>query len=368
MTTLSHSHWSQRFVLFQILVLGPFRENPGRQVLAVVAIVLGVALGVAVHLINASALDEFEMAALHLAGKADLVVRGPRSGFDETLYPKLAQLPQVEAADPGLDLEVPLVGRPGSLRIIGFDPLQAVRVQPSLVPKDYGLLRDLFNANAVLLSAAAAEWLGVKPGDALYVRVGTRPLRLQVVGALPAGVYRQRLGVMDIASAQWRLAQLGRLNRIALRLKAGTNVQAFRRTLEQLLPPGVYAVSPESEGRHGAALTRAYRLNLDMLALIALFTGAFLIFSSQVLALLRRRPQFALLRAMGLTRVGLAGYVVAEGAMIGAFGAALGSLIVHQWGFLAAFFVSGVGRLVAAGIFARFVRKPELPPRDLNRN
>jgi len=63
---------------------------------------------------------------------------------------------------------------------------------------------------------------------------------------------------------------------------------------------------------------------MDMLALIALFTGAFLIFSSQVLALLRRRPQLALLRAMGLTRAEVAGYLVAEGAAVGIVGAAIG--------------------------------------------
>ena len=41
---------------------------------------------------------------------------------------------------------------------------------------------------------------------------------------------------------------------------------------------------------------------VDAKALVALFTGAFLVFSSQWLALLRRRTQFALLRAMGVTR------------------------------------------------------------------
>ncbi len=324
MSAIARARLAQRFILFQALVVGPLRENPGRTALAVVAIALGVALGIAVHLVNSSALNEFEVAARHLAGEADLVIRGPRDGFDQALYPKLARMPQVEAANPAVDLEVPLVDRPGSLRIIGFDPLQAARVQPSLVPQEYSMLNDLLDADAVLLSAAAAEWLDLTAGTELRVRVGTRPVRLKVIGALAAGVYRQRLGLMDIASAQWRLAQLGRVNRIALRLKPGTDVQAFRRELAALLPAGVHAVTPDSEGEHRAALTRAYRLNLDMLALIALFTGAFLVFSSQVLALLRRRSQFALLRAMGLTRVGLAGYLVAEGAAVGVIGAALG--------------------------------------------
>ncbi len=362
MTAIARPLLGQRFILFQTLVLGPLRENPGRTALAIVAIALGVALGVAVHLVNASALNEFEVAARHLAGEADLVIRGPRAGFDQALYPKLARLPQVEAANPAVDLEVPLVGRSGSLRIIGFDPLQAARVQPSLVPEDYGLLRDLLDADAVVLSAAAAEWLDLEAGAELHVRVGTRPVRLKVIGALPAGVYRQRLGVMDIASAQWRLAQLGRLNRVALRLKPGTDVQAFRRELDALLPAGVQAVTPEREGEQGAALTRAYRLNLDMLALIALFTGAFLVFSSQVLALLRRRSQFALLRAMGLTRVGLAGYLVAEGAAVGIIGAALGVVAGYALARSALFLV---GADLGAGYFRSIVADLAVEPRVL---
>jgi putative ABC transport system permease protein len=118
-----------RFLLLYALVLAPLRESPGRAALGVFAIALGVALGVAVHLVNSSALNEFELAARHLAGEADLVVRGPRSGFEEAWYPRLAQLPQVEAANPALDLEVPLAGRPDSLRILGFDPLRAAQVR-----------------------------------------------------------------------------------------------------------------------------------------------------------------------------------------------------------------------------------------------
>jgi putative ABC transport system permease protein len=340
--------FSGRFLLPYALVLGPLRENPGRAALAVIAIALGVALGVAVHLVNSSALNEFELAARHLAGEADLVVRGPRAGFDEAWYPRLARLPQVEAANPAVDLEVPLAGRPDSLRIVGFDPLRAAQVQPSLLPERSGMVLDLFDADAILLSPSAAEWLRLKPGDTLAIQVGTRAITLKVVGLLPQGAYRQRLGVMDVAAAQWRLAQLGRLNRLDLRLKPGTDRQAFRRELQALLPAGVQVMTPDAEGERGASLTRAYRLNLDMLALVALFTGAFLVFSSQVLVLLRRRSQFALLRTIGVTRGTLAAQLLAEGAVIGVIGAILGTLLGYA---LARYALLLVGADLGAGYF-----------------
>src|SRR5262245_61882448 len=231
---------------------------------------------------------------------------------------------QVEAANPAVEADVPLAGRKDSLRVLGFDPLRAAQVQPSLLPERRGMTLDLFAADAILLSPAAAQWLDLKVGDELKITVGTSSITLRVAGLLPEGAYRQRLGVMDVAAAQWKLARLGRLNRIDLRFKPGTDATAFRRELQAMLPAGVHAAPPEAEGERGARLTQAYRLNLDMLALVALFTGAFLVFSSQMLALLRRRTQLALLRTLGATRGAVSRHLLVEGVTLGAAGAAIG--------------------------------------------
>jgi putative ABC transport system permease protein len=316
------------------------------------AIALGVALGVAVHLINSSALNEFELAARHLAGEADLVVRGSRSGFEESVYPRIARLPQVEAANPAVELDVPLAGRQESLRIIGLDPMRAAQVQPGLLPPRTGMVADLFDADAIWLSPSAAQWLQLEPDDRLAVRVGTRTLPLRVGGLLTQGSYRQRIGLMDIAAAQWRFEYLGRINRVDIRLKPGTDVAAFQRGLARSLPAGTHVSSPASEGERGASLTRAYRLNLDMLALVALFTGAFLVFSSQVLALLRRRTHFGLLRALGVTRAGLAGWLIAEGAVIGVLGSFLGIALGYGMAYYA---LTHFGPDLGAGYFRSLV-------------
>ena len=362
MTAITRSLGGGRFLLTYALILGPFRENPGRTALALGAIALGVALGVAVHLINASAVNEFELAARHLAGEADLVVRGARAGFEESLYPRLARLPQVEAANPAVEAEVQLAGRQDTLKIVGFDPLRAAQVQPGLLPERSGMVTDLFDADAVLLSPVAAEWLGLKSGDELRIYVGTRTVALRISGLLPHGAYRQRLAVMDIAAAQWRLARLGRLNRIDLKLRPGVDVGSFRRKLQRMLPAGVHAITPETEAGRTASLSRAYRLNLDMLAMIALFTGAFLVFSSQVLALLRRRSQIALLRVIGVTRAALALQLIAEGAVVGMLGAAAGVLLGYL---LAHYAVTLAGVDLGAGYFRAVAASLDAEPQAL---
>ena len=110
---------------WQALVSGPLRAAPGRTLLAALAIAAGIALGVAVHLINASAAAEFRRAALQLAGAADLVVRGPRAGFDESLYPHIATLHGIALASPVLELTASRSGSDDSLKVVGLDALRA---------------------------------------------------------------------------------------------------------------------------------------------------------------------------------------------------------------------------------------------------
>ncbi len=101
--------------------------------------------------------------------------------------------------------------------------------------------------------------------------------------------------------------------------------RAFSQSLE--LPAGVDVVTPAASEARTANLTRAYRVNLDMLALVALLTGAFLVFATQALAVMRRRQQLALLRALGVTRGELRLAVLAEGAAVGAAGGVLGAAL-----------------------------------------
>lgn len=310
--------------IWHALVSGPLRAAPGRSMLAVVAIAIGVALGLAVHLINASAAGEFGRAARQLAGEADLVVQGGRTGFDEQLYPVVATMPGVAAASPVLELEATLHGRRDTLKIIGFDALRALALQPQLAGAGNGARNALFDADAIRLSASAAREMDIVVGGKVNFKVGMQSLTLHVVEILPDTSYRQRLGLMDIAAMQWRFDRTGFINRIDLRLATGVDAETFRRQLQTQLPPGVHAVTPQTDSERGLAVTRAYRLNLDMLALIALFTGTFMVFSSQVLVLLRRRTQIALLRTLGVTRSAVLGWLMAEGALLGLIGGLIG--------------------------------------------
>jgi len=323
--------------LTRALLAGELRAYPGRAILAALAIAIGVALGYAVHLINYAAVSEFTQATRALMGNADLELRGARLGFDENIYPRVARLPEVAAASPLVEVDAKLTARIGvnrePLKILGIDIFRAAAVQPNLIghitdgagdDPDSGMA---FDSDALFLSPAALAWLNVRPGDSVDIQVGLETVSLRIAGTLPAAGAGRRLGVMDIGAAQWRLQRLGLLQRIDLKLKPGVDVEAFKNKLAALLPAGVVAMQPDDSERRSANLSRAYRVNLTVLALVALFTGAFLVFSTQALSVVRRRAQFALLRVLGVTRGGLLRRILLESALVGASGAALGLLL-----------------------------------------
>ena len=313
--------------VFRAVALGRLREQPLRLVVTVLAVALGVALATAVQAINSGALGEFGLAARKLVGEADVIVRGPRSGFDEGLFVRLVGEAAVEEASPALEIDVAPLGEHPPLRILAVDPFRAVAVQRELMAGLGGGLMSLFAPASIALSSAAAQELGVTTGGTIELRSGSDVLRLAVVQVLPSAAYPQRLGLMDIATAQWAFDRVGRINRIDLRLAGGVDTERFRNSLEAQLPPGFTVSGPDAERDRAAHVTRAYRVNLNMLAMVAVLTGAFLVFSTQALSVLRRRTSLALLRALGATRRQVEAALLAEGILLGAAGSAVGVLL-----------------------------------------
>jgi len=347
------------------LLLGEWRMHPVRALLAIAAIAVGVAMGFAIHLINAAAFNEFTAATKSLSGQADIQVSGRETWFDETIYPRLASHPAVAVASPVLLLQVGAPGHKGALQVVGIDAFRAGGVTPSLIGASAaGSPFDILDDEAIFLSPGAASWLGRQAGARLALRSGTTDLTLRVAGTLQARP-GQRIAMMDIGAAQWRFDKLGVLSRIDLKLHEGVDRGAFERTLAQQLErdfPGRFRVeqpNDEDQESRNAGMSRAYRVNLTILALVALFTGAFLVFSTQALSVIRRRSQFALLRVLGVQRGQLLRQVLLEGVSLGVTGAALGIGAGYA---LAAIALHYFGADLGAGLFAGVRPGVDFPP------
>ena len=343
--------------MLRLLAVFNSRRPRARLLLSVMGIALGVALGYAVHLVNRSAVEDVAAAVRAVAGEADIEVRGGRSGFAESLYPRISKLEGVAFASPVLELDVGLAGGERTLRVLGVDILRAGVLQPALVLDER---YDLLAPDKVFLSAGAAAALGLGKGDTLRFVVGQTAVSLQVAGVLPSSALRGQAALVDIATAQWRFQRLGELNRLDIRLKAHAQRDRVLAEVERLLPAGVHASAVESIEQASAYPSRAYRVNLNVLAMVALFTGGFLVFSAQALETVRRRGEHALLRVLGLRRGGLARLVLLEAAGLGVIGSLAGLALGYA---LALFAVRTWGADLGARMFSGLT--PQLDPSPL---
>jgi len=285
---------------------------------------LGVALAFSVHLINASAYSEFSAAVRAVNGEPDVELRAVRAGFDESLYARIASHPMVAQASPVLELQTQLRaadGRRHALRLLGIDALALAQIAPALLPMPAsGAERmSLFAPGTVFLNAAARGLAGAQ-AESIELQVGTDMRALRLAGSVAAG--GPALAVMDIAAAQDLFGRGGSISRIDLRLAPGIGAAQFIASIA--LPDDVSAAVPADNAQRVNQLSRAYRVNLTVLALVALFTGAFLVFSVLSLSVARRAQQFALLGIVGLTARERLALVIAESGVLGLLGSALG--------------------------------------------
>jgi putative ABC transport system permease protein len=298
------------------------RHHPWRNAAAVLAVMLGVALAFSVQLINQSALSEFSGAVRSASGQPDLELRAVQGSLDEALYGRVATRPQVAIASPVLELQTAALDAKGErvpLRVLGIDALVIAAMAPQLMPVPEAQQDRLaiLAPGRVFLNPAAQRQLA-RPG--LRLQVGMRVASVQVAGTVAAG--GGPLAVMDVAAAQELFGRTGQLTRVDLRLQPGVQPEAFVRSLD--LPAGVNAAVPGDAAQRVSQVSRAYRVNLVVLALVALFTGAFLVFSVLALSVARRAPQFALLGVLGLTARQRRALVLAESLLLGTLGSVLG--------------------------------------------
>ena len=319
----------QRRVLPALLLTFSWQElrhHPWRNAAAVVAVMLGVALALSVHLINASALSEFSQAVRSVNGQPDLTLRASQGQFDESLYARIASLPEVSVASPVLELSTYAQAAGGarqSLRVLGVDALLLARLAPELLPRpaDADDRFAFFAPATVFLNAAAQNALGA---GSLQLQSGLNMLAVRVAGSVAAG--GGPLAVMDLGAAQDLFGRGGELTRIDLQLRAGVDRADFVRRQHSASdwPAQLQWSEPGDAAQRVSQLSRAYRINLTVLALVALFTGAFLVFSVLSLSVAKRAQQLALLGVLGLGGATRLHLVLCESLLLGLLGSAAG--------------------------------------------
>ena len=321
-------------------------RHPAQLALALVGLVLGVASIVAVDIATGSAARAFELSLSAVSGPATHDLSAGATGVDELLYAQLARQLHVIRLAPIVEGYVTVGDE--ALQLVGLDPLAAADFAstgaPGLTPSapavarglafDAGALRGWFLQAGALLAPATLSALGLKPGDVLQGDAGGRRFEGRVLGSLPPDLPGSgALLLTDVATAQQWLGLYGRLSRIELQVPPGAAAQAELDWLQRQLPPGVTLAPAARRAQAGQDMTRAFSTNLKALSLLALLVGLFLVYGAMSFAIVQRRHDLGVLRALGVRRWEILRLVLFEVLVLagigGAAGLVLGSLLAR---------------------------------------
>ncbi len=299
-----------------------FARHPWQLALAIAGVALGVAVVTGVDLAAETSRRAFDVSRQAVVGRATHQLTAASGSFDETLFRELRVDHGIRSSAPVVEGRVRLTdGR--ILTLVGIDPLSEGEFRHyGTAAGSSGRLESLLTVPGAVLAVPELVSQADRDGG-LAISAGGRSQRLRFVGELaPTAAESALLGdylFADIATAQEILGLVGRLTRIDLIV----DEQGAARIRERL-PTGVTLDSTAVRSRHMQEMTRAFRINLLALSLLALLVGAFLIYSTMSFLVVQRRNIIGTLRTIGVTRRQLFGSVVGESLLVGLPGTAIG--------------------------------------------
>ncbi|RMF85987.1 MAG: FtsX-like permease family protein, partial [Nitrospinota bacterium] len=270
-----------------------------------------------------------------ITGKTALEVRGDETGFDETLYWRLAEVEGIASLAPVVEATALVEGSEGEILLVqGIDILTDQNIRSyafagQKIPKDVRpLLGKFLTRHAIVLTARFARRHGLEVGSTLSLVTPQGVVRYEVVGLLlpqgPAKAQGGNIALVDIATAQETLGKLGKLDRIDIVVAPGFSVQEVKQRVARLLPPHLQVQRPSRRNAQVEKMLRSFQLNLLGLSLNALFVGMFLIYNTVSVSVVQRRQEIGILRALGVRRREILGVITLEGLLLGIGGSLAG--------------------------------------------
>ena len=336
--------------LFYRLVLRPLYRESLRTTLVVLAVALGVAVVLAIELAGDAAAGSFHSSIETLVGNSRLEVAAV-GGVPDEVVGKLATLPYPIAVHPRIEGYVVVVATGKTVPLIGLDLLaehaDGVRFTSAA---DHTKNSQPFADDAVWMSPE----LGVKDGDTVRLQINDQAREYRVRGLLKQTGDSGGLVLMDIATAQRALHLRDRVDRILLTVPSTAGLHEWEQRIRSVLPAGVELRREGAETDENRRMLSAFRWNLRILSYVALVVGAFLIFNTISVSVVRRRPEIGIVRALGASRTHILAAFLGEAACLGFVGALVGL-------FLGRLMANGAVRLLGATVQGLYVSSRPAP-------
>jgi len=310
--------------LFVKMILRPLLKEPARTALTVFAVALGVAVVLAIELAGQAAAGSFRSSVETLAGDADFEVTAV-GGVPEPLFASLVTLPYPLRVRPRIEDYAVLADTGATLPLIGVDTIADAEQATGGLES----VEAFADPNTVWVSAN----LGRKPGDRIKLVLNDHLGTYTVGGVLmarsgpAASTEDEGVVVMDVALAMRELGRHNKLDRILIQVPETGNLMEWERLLRRSLPADVSVEREGARTDENRRMLQAFRWNLRVLSYIALIVGAFLIYNTIAVSVVRRRPEIGILRALGASRSAVLVGFLGESIFFGFAGGVLGLLL-----------------------------------------
>lgn len=303
-----------------------------RTTLTTLAVVFGVAVIFGGNLALPSFMDAFRRSLQSATETVDLSVTD-RTGAGFAPQQQLVELARIRGVravtgvlQRSISLPSSIASGSGQIELIGVDPATITAVRQfnlsagrMLQPDDRG--------KVVLTASMVANRPGRGVGSSFLLPTagGRRPFT--IVGLLAdRGAQTPPQVILTLADAQTVLDQPGLINTVEIVLQPGADRTAVGaaalRTLGDQFQIGAGANEADAVAAIGVGMAI-----FNLLGLLALFVGAFLIFNTFRTVVVERRHDLAMLRAIGASRRQVMRTILIESLIQGSVGTALGLLV-----------------------------------------
>jgi len=238
-------------------------------------------------------------------------------------------MPEIEAAaaSAGGMVLLEFAGKTCSIDLRGIDVVQQEKVTPIGRYATSGDIAVLaFSADALAVGSGVAEELGLKVGDMVRgAAPGGAPMSFKVVAIFEVGIppMDKSRGYTTLRTAQAALGRPDDVNRIEARLTNPDQAPQVAERLERML--GHDAESWQQTNANSLNLLVMQNMIASFVLGSLLVVGGFGILAVQIMIVLQKQRDIAILRSVGFRRADILWIFLSQGVVLALGGAVVGS-------------------------------------------
>ncbi|MCE9545531.1 MAG: FtsX-like permease family protein [Planctomycetia bacterium] len=307
------------------------RSRPGRAVLTLLSVVIGVAMIISVSVATSTTRRAVKQIFDTVNGRSPLeVVSEAGAAFDQAVATKIQKVPGVEAA-------IPVVRQPAIMyygdhkRItvfaLGVDPAKDAAIREHRLVAG----RELTAADeGLMVDSGLAEKLDLKVDDTVKLLTRSGLEKFTIVGlSAPTGAAAsgQAMIFLSLGTAQENLRASGKIDSVQIVVREGAVLDKVEAEIKAALPNGLVTLRSTARRSQADETLRSTEQAVLLATCFSWLLALLLVLNTFQMNVVERRRQLAILRAIGATRRQIMWLVCREALTMGIAGTLIGIVI-----------------------------------------